>query len=126
MRRAVWGLALLLGTAYRAGRAQTEDSAGTQGAAAARSAAGAPASSEAPQFDVATIKPSDPKNCCGYFWNVDGMRFKTVNTNLRWLIRFAYGLNDKQIAGEPGWTDDTLYDVTAAFAGTKPPSDLQC
>lgn len=79
-----------------------------------------------PRFEVATIKPSDPKNCCGYFWNVDGMRFRTGNTNLRWLIRFAYGLNDKQIIGEPGWVDDDLYDVTGAFAGMKPPTDLQC
>jgi uncharacterized protein (TIGR03435 family) len=84
------------------------------------------AAETAPQFEVATIKPSDPKNCCGYFWNVDGMRFRTGNTNLRWLIRFAYGLNDKQIVGEPAWADDDLYDVTGAFAGTKPPTDLQC
>lgn len=79
----------------------------------------------APRFEVATIKPSDPKNCCGYFWNVDGMRFRTGNTNLRWLIRFAFGLNDKQIVGEPAWADDDLYDVTGVYAGTKPPTDLQ-
>ena len=54
------------------------------------------------------------------------MRFRTGNTNLRWLIRFAYGLNDKQIAGEPAWADDDLYDVTGEFAGTRPPTDLQC
>jgi uncharacterized protein (TIGR03435 family) len=80
----------------------------------------------APAFEVATIKPSDPKNCCGYFWNVDGMRFRTANTNLRWLIRFAYGLNDKQIVGQPGSANDDLYDVEGAFSGTKPPTDLQC
>jgi uncharacterized protein (TIGR03435 family) len=79
-----------------------------------------------PEFEVATVKPSDPKKCCGYFWHIDGMRFMTVNTNLHWLIRFAYGLNDKQIVGEPAWADDDLYDVTGAFAGTKPPTDLQC
>ena len=103
------------GQTAAAGDVQTPATVGSQKAAEA-----------APQFEVATIKPSDPKNCCGYFWTVDGMRFRTGNTNLRWLIRFAYGLNDKQIVGEPAWADDDLYDVTGAFAGTKPPTDLQC
>ena len=103
------------GQVAAAGDAQGPTTVGSQKAAEA-----------APQFEVATIKPSDPKNCCGYFWNIDGMRFRTGNTNLRWLIRFAYGLNDKQIVGEPAWADDDLYDVTGAFAGTKPPTDLQC
>jgi uncharacterized protein (TIGR03435 family) len=84
------------------------------------------AAEAAPQFEVATIKPSDPVNCCGYFWNADGMRFRTGNTSLRWLIRFAYGLNDKQIVGEPAWANEDLYDVTGAFAGSKPPTSLQC
>jgi len=78
------------------------------------------------EFEVATIKPSDPKNCCGFFWTVDGMQFRTGNTNLRWLIRFAYGLNDKQIVGGPEWPDQDLYDVTGRFEGTNPPTDPQC
>jgi uncharacterized protein (TIGR03435 family) len=119
MRTAVWGLAVVIVCGVAAAQ-----SAGAPVQTATAQKAAAPEAS--PEFEVATVKPSDPKKCCGYFWNVDGMRFMTVNTNLHWLIRFAYGLNDKQIVGEPAWADDDLYDVTGAFAGTKPPTDLQC
>jgi uncharacterized protein (TIGR03435 family) len=115
MRTAIWGLTvvMVMGCGTAAGQAA--------GATPQTETAAVQA-----EFEVATIRPSDPKNCCGYFWNVDGMRFRTGNTSLRWLIRFAYGLNDKQIIGEPAWADDDLYDVTGGFEGTKPPTALQC
>jgi uncharacterized protein (TIGR03435 family) len=124
MLTAIWGLPILmvLGCGAAAAQAPVAAPSPFQGAPVIR----ADAADEGPEFEVATIKPSDPKNCCGYFWNVDGMRFRTGNTNLRWLIRFAYGLNDRQIVGEPAWADNDLYDVAGAFAGTKPPTDLQC
>jgi uncharacterized protein (TIGR03435 family) len=77
----------------------------------------------APQFEVATIKPSDPANCCGRTWGRVARRFSTENTNLRWLIRWAYGLNDKQIVGGPAWMEADRFDVSGESDGTKAPTD---
>jgi uncharacterized protein (TIGR03435 family) len=125
MRIAAWGMGCTLYCA--AASAQTSGAVAVAAQVAAGSVAANTASTtNAVRFDVATIKPSDPKNCCGYFWTVDGMQFKTGNTSLRWLIRFAYALNDKQLVGGPEWMDHDLYDVAGRFQGTKPFSDPQC
>jgi uncharacterized protein (TIGR03435 family) len=76
-----------------------------------------------PQFEVATVKPSDPANCCARTWNRDARRFFTQNTSLKWLIRWAYGLNDKQIVGGPAWLDVDRFDVTGQIEGAKSPTD---
>src|ERR1700722_4899241 len=106
-----YGLAVAAAAALWAGRVDGQTAAAAGDTQAQVGVGSQKAAEAAPQFVVATIKPSDPKNCCGYFWNVDGMRFRTGNTNLRWLIRFAFGLNDKQIVADPAWADDDLYDV---------------
>jgi uncharacterized protein (TIGR03435 family) len=78
-----------------------------------------------PQFEVATVKPSDPAQCCARWWQADGRRFSTHNSNLRWLILWAYGLNDKQLVGAPSWMDEQRYDVSGVIDGTKAPDDVQ-
>lgn len=63
-----------------------------------------------PVFEVATIKPSAPDEQGKYF-TVRGGRFVTANTTLLDLIKFAYGLQDKQVANLPDWASSQKYDL---------------
>jgi uncharacterized protein (TIGR03435 family) len=66
-----------------------------------------------PVFEVATIKPSDPKQP-GWGINVNRSGiFKTRNTNLSDLLKFAYSVHSKQIAGAPAWADSEKFDIEA-------------
>jgi uncharacterized protein (TIGR03435 family) len=66
-----------------------------------------------PQFEVATIKPSDPKRPgWGITVNRSGM-FITLNTTFSDLIRFAYSVHPKQVMGAPTWADSDKFDVSA-------------
>jgi uncharacterized protein (TIGR03435 family) len=66
-----------------------------------------------PEFEVATIKPSDPQRPgWGITVNRSGM-FTTLNTNLSDLIKFAYSVHPKQIIGAPAWIDSEKFDVSA-------------
>ena len=66
-----------------------------------------------PEFEVATIKPSDPQQP-GWGIRVDrsGM-FTTRNTNLSDLIKFAYSVHPKQVIGAPSWADTEKFDLSA-------------
>ncbi len=66
-----------------------------------------------PQFEVATIKPSDPTRR-GWGINVDRSgQLHTLNTNLSDLIKFAYDLHPKQVVGAPAWIDSDKFDILA-------------
>lgn len=66
-----------------------------------------------PEFEVATIKPSDP-NRRGWGINVNrsGM-FTTLNKNLSDLIKFAWDMHPKQVIGAPAWVDSDKFDILA-------------
>jgi uncharacterized protein (TIGR03435 family) len=64
-----------------------------------------------PQFEVATIKPSDPSRP-GFGINVDRSgQLHTLNTSLSELIKFAYDVHPKQIVGAPAWVDSEKFDL---------------
>jgi uncharacterized protein (TIGR03435 family) len=66
-----------------------------------------------PEFEVATIKPSDPNQPgWGIGVNRSGM-LNTHNTTLADLIKFTYDLHPKQVIGAPGWFDSDKFDVEA-------------
>jgi uncharacterized protein (TIGR03435 family) len=66
-----------------------------------------------PQFEVATIKPSDP-NRRGWGINIDRSgQLHTTNTNLSDLIKFAYDMHPKQVVGAPAWVDSEKFDILA-------------
>jgi uncharacterized protein (TIGR03435 family) len=66
-----------------------------------------------PEFEVATIKPSDPKQPgWGIGVNRSGM-LNTHNTTLADLIKFTYDLHPKQVIGAPAWFDSDKFDVEA-------------
>lgn len=63
-----------------------------------------------PTFEVATIKPSAPDERGKYF-TVRGGNFVTANTTLVDLIKFAYGLQDKQVINLPDWASSEKFDI---------------
>lgn len=65
-----------------------------------------------PEFEVATIKPSDP-NQPGFAitTNASGMLI-TRNTTLADLVKFGYSVHPKQLVGTPPWFDTDKFDVT--------------
>jgi uncharacterized protein (TIGR03435 family) len=66
-----------------------------------------------PQFEVATIKPSDPNRPgWGITVNRSGV-FTTLNTTLSDLVKFAYNVHPKQVVGTPAWFDSDKFDITA-------------
>jgi uncharacterized protein (TIGR03435 family) len=66
-----------------------------------------------PQFEVATIKPSDPNRPgWGIGINQSGM-INTLNTTLADLIKFCYDLHPRQVVNAPAWFDTEKFDVTA-------------
>ncbi len=66
-----------------------------------------------PQFEVATIKPSDPSRPgSGIGINRSGI-LNTLNTSLADLIKFAYAVHPRQIVGAPAWVESQKFDITA-------------
>jgi uncharacterized protein (TIGR03435 family) len=127
MRIAAVVLVLLCAVA----RAQSPASAPSAPAAPSRPAAQSPptapdaAVAPALTFEVATIKPSDPANCCGRTFGANGREFHTHNTNLKYLLQYAYNLQVLQIAGGPPWMDEDRYDVGGEIEGVSAPSAQQ-
>jgi uncharacterized protein (TIGR03435 family) len=66
-----------------------------------------------PTFEVATIKPSAPDEPGKLFGLNPSGHFKTINTTLTDLIKFAYDLQDKQIIGAPEWASSVKWDIEA-------------
>lgn len=66
----------------------------------------------AANFDIISIKPTNPnrRTPIGTF-TYPGGRVIITNYSLKMLIQEAYGVNDDQISGGPGWTSDERYDI---------------
>jgi uncharacterized protein (TIGR03435 family) len=78
-----------------------------------------------PEFEVATIKPSDPSRPgWGITINPSGI-FRTLNTTLNDLIKFAYAVHPKQVIGAPAWADTDKFDLEAKPDTQGMPSVIQ-
>jgi len=79
-----------------------------------------------PVFEVLTIKPSPPDEQ-GKLFGVRGGSFLTVNTTLMDLIKFAYGVQDKQVANLPEWASSQKFDLNGKpdIPGTPNPEQLR-
>lgn len=97
--------------------------------AQAQGAAPAPpvpmAADASPSFEVATIKPSDPNQCCARTFSRNGRRFATTNTNLQYLMQYAFDLQARQIAGGPAWFNQDRFNVGGEIDGEGVPNDRQ-
>jgi uncharacterized protein (TIGR03435 family) len=65
------------------------------------------------QFEVASIKPSDPNDHRMMFRMVPGGAINLHGVTLKALVQQAYDVRDFQISGGPGWIGADKYDVTA-------------
>ncbi len=63
-----------------------------------------------PEFEVATIKPSDPSQP-GRAFTLRGRHVITINMNMNDLITIVYDLHAKQIVGGPAWFGTDKFDI---------------
>jgi uncharacterized protein (TIGR03435 family) len=77
-----------------------------------------------PSFEVATVKPSKPDQP-GKAITVRGNHFRTINTTLIDLITFSYGVQQKQVVGQPSWVDSDKWDIEAQPDVPGVPNDKQ-
>jgi uncharacterized protein (TIGR03435 family) len=109
-----------------AARAQSPVSPPSAPAAQSPPGATAPqATAPALTFEVATIKPSDPANCCDRGFGANGREFHTRNTNLQYLLQYSYNLQVRQIADGPPWMNEDRYDVGGEIEGVAAPTGQQ-
>jgi len=66
-------------------------------------------SAATPRFQVATIKPSRPDE--SRTMQYQGNRFATTNTSVVDLLKYAYGFQDREIAGGPKWLSTQKFDL---------------
>jgi len=93
---------------------------------AALGAACCPAQTTAPrrQFEVAVIKPSKAGDSSTHSSWSNG-RVTMQNLNVKQIIERAYGLQDYQISGAPGWLDTERYDIQAKAEERVPTEQLR-
>ena len=65
------------------------------------------------KFEVATIKPANPDLRGMGVSPLPGGGFSAQGVNLRFLILYAYGIQDFQLSGGPGWIASDRYDIEA-------------
>src|SRR5207245_1869989 len=67
-------------------------------------------SAKKPQFEVASVKPTNRR---GGMIPQPGGRFIAVGQSLRILIAYAYRFGDFQIIGGPAWMDTDMWEIQA-------------
>jgi bla regulator protein BlaR1 len=70
-----------------------------------------------PTFEVASVKPNKSGDMGVQLMFQPGGRFNAKNISLKFLIRFAYGVQDFQITGGPAWLNSDKYDIEAKAEG---------
>ena len=79
-------------------------------------AARAQAGQSRPAFEVASVKPGDPKDP-DFGVMVHNGRFTATNATLKQLIAFAYDVRSNQISGGPKWLDSDKFSIDAKRDG---------
>jgi uncharacterized protein (TIGR03435 family) len=64
-----------------------------------------------PDWDVATVKPSDPTSPGGQRINLRGRQVVFQNTTVEQFLLLGYGLQKSQLAGEPDWVKTERWNV---------------
>ena len=80
------------------------------------------ATAQAPAFEVASVKPTATTDGSLTWDFLPGGRLTARNLNVKFLLQIAYGVQDYQISGGPGWMASAGFDIQAAPApGTAEP-----
>ena len=64
-----------------------------------------------PDWEVATVKPSDPNDTRGQHIRLNGRHVIFFDTTVEQFLLMAYGIQKSQIVGEPDWARTTRWDV---------------
>ena len=75
-----------------------------------------PAGAKLPAFEVATVKPFNPKGGVAGLFVYPGGRIGAGHLNLRMLLMYACNVQTFQVVGAPGWADLDYFNIEA-----KPP-----
>lgn len=75
-------------------------------------------------FEVATIKPSNP-DAPGKLFTIRGREVLTINTTLADLITMSHGVHLRQVVGGPSWMESDKYDITGRPQAEGTPSSVQ-
>ncbi len=65
----------------------------------------------APDWEVATVKPSDPNDTWGQHIRLQGRRVVLLNTTLEQFLLLGYGVQKSQFVGEPDWVKTERWNV---------------
>jgi uncharacterized protein (TIGR03435 family) len=78
------------------------------------------------EFEVASIKPTDPAEKMGQFRMQSGGRFNSKGMPMRFLIFRAFNkINNEQVTGMPKWADTERFDIVATAASSGPSAPAQ-
>ncbi len=94
--------AALLGTGARAAQAQDADRPEPPKTMAKRAD---------PDWEVTTVKPSNPNDTRGQHIELTGRRVVFLDTTLEQFLLIGYGIQKSQLAGEPDWVKTERWDV---------------
>ena len=72
------------------------------------------------QFEVASVKPSEPGARGPTFYYPQRDRFQVNDITVKGLIAYAYDVREFQIEGASGWLASDRYDVVAKMDGEPP------
>lgn len=83
------------------------------------------ASRNLPAFDAATIKPPEPgtARAAGFYGKPGGRVF--FGGMIKWLIEFAFNLQDYQIIGGPKWISSQWFEINAVPPETSPSRNIR-
>jgi uncharacterized protein (TIGR03435 family) len=70
------------------------------------------AAAQPQKFEAASIKPSTPDEQ-GVLYHYPGARLRTTGMTAKYLIEYAYSVNDRQLLGGPDWLDTARFDIDA-------------
>ncbi|HKE27424.1 MAG TPA: TIGR03435 family protein [Bryobacteraceae bacterium] len=71
-----------------------------------------------PQFEVVSIKPSDPATAGNGIFNSPG-EFAAKRVTVQDLVAFAYDVRSLQLSGGPAWLDSDRFDIIATPGGSQ-------
>jgi uncharacterized protein (TIGR03435 family) len=75
-------------------------------------------------FDVASVKPSDCRQCGGTRTTPGGLGYDAQGATLRTLITAAYRVDLRQVSGGPAWMRTDRFDIAAKAAHPSTPPEL--